>query len=68
MKTSGIIGKKIVAVRQERVQTNYDAPVYHVECIELEDGSCIFFDVEELHDKHPGYAVTGTWRSSKEMR
>jgi len=47
VKTRGVIGKRIVAVHQQHTHTNYGKTVYHVDALELEDGSLIVFDVLE---------------------
>jgi len=56
MKTRGVIGKRIVAVDQERTRNTARDIVFHIRSITLEDGTKILFSVDEL----PGdYAVDG---------
>ena len=55
MKTRGVIGARIVAVRQERRQTNAGQE-WHIEAIELDNGHVITFRVCEGEAE---YSVAG---------
>lgn len=48
MRARDVVGRRIVAIKQERCSTNYDARVYHVHWIELDNGARIYFSVSEL--------------------
>ena len=56
MKTRGVIGARIVAVRQERRQMNH-GPVSHILAIELDNGRVLTFSVAEGEGD---YAIDGT--------
>lgn len=54
MRARDVVGRRIVAVEQERLSTDSGAAVYHVRWLELDNGARITFSVAEL----PGdYAV-----------
>jgi len=60
MKTRGVIGKRIVAVQQQRTRSNFGTNVYTIHSIQLDDGTRIYFNVIELDDRDPEvYAVEG---------
>ena len=60
MKTRGVIGKRIVAVQQQRTRSNFGTNVYHIQSIQLDDGTRILLNVVELDDRDPEvYAVDG---------
>lgn len=50
MKARDIIGRRIVAVRQTRVENTHVGRVYHLDSLELEGGYRIRFDIKETDD------------------
>ncbi len=61
MKTRGVIGARIDAVRQERRQANH-GPVSHIVAIELDNGRVLTFAVAEGEST---YAIEGTNHAPK---
>lgn len=62
MKSRDVIGKRIVAVHQERAtDASWKTPYYHLRAIELEDGTRITFLVVETAEGD-GYGLQATAR------
>jgi hypothetical protein len=69
VKTRGVIGKRIVAVQQQRTRSNFGTNVYHVQSLLLDDGTRILLNVVELDDRDPEvYAVDGIVLAPKKDR
>jgi hypothetical protein len=50
MKARDVIGRRIVAVRQERVRLNTGRTAYHVDAFVLDDGTVVNFDTADRED------------------
>jgi hypothetical protein len=65
VKARAILGKRVVAVEQERVMSPDRRPAMHIRAIVFDDGTRLAFAVTELEGD---YAITATaYRNGKEI-
>lgn len=62
MRARDVVGRRIVAVRQERVRLNTGRVTYHVDALVLDDGTVVNFDTV---DRENDSVVEATVWSSK---
>lgn len=58
MRARDVVGRRIVAVRQQRVRTPAGKTIYHLDALELDDGTTVNFDVVPLEDEAGAVDVT----------